>query len=83
MRTTIEIPDALFHRAKLAAVQSRRSLKSLITHALQKELDSTADTSLRMNRPPIRGTGAASIPALTNAEAAALLDDEDLDKLGQ
>jgi hypothetical protein len=38
MKTTIEIPDALFRRAKAAAATEGISLKQLLTDALQRRL---------------------------------------------
>ena len=38
MRTTLEIPDALAQRAKLAAVRRGVSLKTLVADALEREL---------------------------------------------
>lgn len=39
MRTTLDLPDALARRAKLAAVRRNTSLKDLIVTALERELD--------------------------------------------
>ncbi len=38
MKTTIEMPDKLFRRAKATAAQRGQSLKQLITAALEREL---------------------------------------------
>ena len=38
MKTTVEIPDALFHRAKMAGAQRKTTLKQLIINGLEKEL---------------------------------------------
>lgn len=38
MKTTLEMPDELFRRAKATAAQRGQSLKQLITAALQHEL---------------------------------------------
>ena len=38
MRTTIEIPDPLFRRAKVRAAERGQSLKQLVTEALQEKL---------------------------------------------
>lgn len=38
MKTTIEIPDALFRRAKARAAEEGRSLKELVTDALRAKL---------------------------------------------
>lgn len=39
MKTTLEIPDTLFRRAKAAAAVRGQSLKQLVTQAVRKELD--------------------------------------------
>lgn len=39
MKTTIELPDAVFRRAKQLAVQEGVTLKRLLTEALESRLD--------------------------------------------
>ncbi len=41
MKTTIEIPDALFRRAKARAAERGQSLKQLVAEALQERLART------------------------------------------
>lgn len=41
MRTTLDIPDALFKQAKHKAVSEGVSLKTIVERALQKELAGT------------------------------------------
>ena len=41
MKTTVEIPDSLFHRAKVASAQRRTTLKQLVIDGLEKELAET------------------------------------------
>lgn len=43
MKTTLEIPDPLFRRAKSKAAERGQSLKQLVTEALQEKLASNAD----------------------------------------
>lgn len=38
MKTTIELPDALFHRAKVVAAQRATTMKQLLVTALEREL---------------------------------------------
>lgn len=48
MKTTVEIPDLLFRKAKATAAQRGQSLKQLITEALQEKLaanEATGETS--------------------------------------
>ena len=55
MRTTLDLPDALFRRAKLVALERRTTLKALITSGLEKELGiSSTDKAKRLTRAPIR-----------------------------
>jgi hypothetical protein len=42
MKTTIEIPDALFRKAKSKAAEQGQSLKQLVTEALQEKLAAKA-----------------------------------------
>ena len=50
MKTTIDLPDELFRRAKAIAALRGESLKQLITESLEKELN------------PARGAGEARHP---------------------
>jgi hypothetical protein len=57
MRTSIELPDALFRRAKLVALERRTTLKALVASGLEKELGLTPGAgSSRLTKPPIRLT---------------------------
>ncbi len=38
MKTTIELPDALFAQAKGLALQRRTTMKAMIEHALRREI---------------------------------------------
>lgn len=38
MKTTIELPDALFAEAKSVALQRRTTLKAMMEHALRREI---------------------------------------------
>jgi len=81
MRTTIDLPDPLFHRAKRIAAQRRVSLKRLIADTLESALDTDTLPTKRMSQPPIRLGIPSTIPNLSNREAAAILDQEDRTKL--
>lgn len=83
MRTTIELPEPLFQRAKLAALQRHTSLKELITVSLQRELDAGPPSTCRMTAPPIPLATTPRAPALGNAELAVLMEEEDLAKASQ
>ena len=47
MKTTIEIPDALFRKAKSKAAERGQTLKELVTEALQEKLGSDEPDILR------------------------------------
>ena len=49
MKTTLEMPDELFRRAKAAAARRGQSLKEMITTALERELVNPA-TGIRKTR---------------------------------
>lgn len=78
MRTTLELPEQLFRRAKLIALQRRITLKRLITAAVERELDMEQTVPHRMMAPPISLEMAPSVPVLSNAEIASLLVADEL-----
>jgi hypothetical protein len=51
MKTTVEIPDLLFRRAKSKAAERGQSLKEFMTEALQEKLVRTAG-DVRGGEPP-------------------------------
>lgn len=57
MKTTIEIPDLLFRKAKSKAAENGQTLKELVTQALQEKL--AHDISKAQSREPewMRGFG--------------------------
>ncbi len=50
MKTTLEIPDPLFRRAKAKAAERGQTLKQLVTEALQEKL--AGDVRGRRSREP-------------------------------
>jgi hypothetical protein len=52
MKTTIELPEALFRRAKSMAAQEGVTLKQLLTEALESRLD--VRTGVRNGKPAPR-----------------------------
>lgn len=42
VKTTLEVPDALFRKAKATAAERGQSLKAFVTEALQEKLSRTA-----------------------------------------
>jgi hypothetical protein len=58
MRTTIDLPDQLFKKAKLEAIERGVSLKELFTLALEKEL-TTNNTENFSSWQALKGTGSS------------------------
>lgn len=55
MRTTIDLPDDVLRRAKIAAVERGSSLRQLVIDALNRELDEPVPAKRRrMTSPPIK-----------------------------
>ena len=87
MRTTIDLPDDLFRQAKARAALSGIKLKDLITRYVEQGLrqaENEPPVQPRQRSPlPIISKAAASgqpIPALSNAEIQAVLDEEDAER---
>jgi hypothetical protein len=60
MRTTIDLPDPLFRRTKALAVARGSTMKDLIIHALEREVNPEKTTGSRPRRvqfPLIRSKG--------------------------
>ena len=55
MRTTVDLPDALFRRTKAAAALRGSTLKELIIHAIEREVTGdAAGTERRVEFPIVR-----------------------------
>lgn len=77
MRTTIDLPDALFRKAKAAASLDGKSLKAFVTEALEAKLyGQTGKPASRIRFPLVRSRnpGSLRLDADTVAEA---LEEED------
>jgi hypothetical protein len=74
MRTSLDLPDELMRRAKIAAVERGTSLRDLIGQALTRELDSPANppTARRRGSFPVFRSASPGNLALTNAEIGRL-----------
>lgn len=57
VKTTIEVPDAVFRRAKATAAERGQSLRAFVTEALQDKLARRADQSGPKSPPWMRGFG--------------------------
>ena len=60
MRTTVDLPDPLFRRAKLEAVERGITLRTLIEQALEMVLDQHASP---LDGPGQRGASFVIVPA--------------------
>jgi predicted DNA-binding ribbon-helix-helix protein len=72
MRTTIDLPDDLFHQLKMVAANRRVTLKTLVHRAIESELARTHAGSRRL-RFPILDSKEPRTLNLTNAEIEDLL----------
>ncbi len=83
MRTTLELPDELLERAKIAAAERGVTVRELIGSALAKDLASPppALTGKRVRFPLFSSARPGSLE-LTNADLARVEDEEDLRQLG-
>ncbi len=59
MRTTINIPDHLFKKAKIKAVEEGISLKELFTRSLENELSEMDSTGQLTPWKALKGKGSA------------------------
>lgn len=79
MRTTLDLPDELLKRAKIAAVRRGSTLRDLVAEALKKLLaDQGPPRRRRMDQAPIKLPAGHRIPVRSNAEIAQLLEQEDV-----
>jgi len=80
MRATIDLPDALFRRAKAVSSLQGKTLKEFITRAVEHELAANAVRlePRRVEFPLVRSKRPGSI-RVTPDRIAALLAHEDLD----
>jgi hypothetical protein len=72
MRTSVEIPDAMFRDLKLLAAHRGVTLKALICEAIQKEIHGKSAPGYRVTTPLVPRKGRGKID-LTNAEIEELL----------
>ena len=79
MRTTLDLPDDLLRRAKIAAVERGTTLRELVGVALERELaaaHSKAPERTRMRFPVFSSRAPATLD-LTSADIALLEEKED------
>jgi len=74
MRTTIDLPDALFRRMKAKAALEGTTVKEFVQRAVERELTSEpAKKSRRIKVPIIRGTTGNIIRPLSAEEIDELM----------
>jgi hypothetical protein len=79
MRTTLDLPDDLMKRAKIAAVRRGSTLRNLVAEALRRLLaEQVAPQRKRMTEAPIKLPPGHSIPIRSNGEIAQLFEQEDV-----
>jgi hypothetical protein len=82
MRTTLDLPDDLMKRAKIAAVKRGSTLRDLVAEALRRLLaEQSALGRKRMAGAPVRLPPGHAIPILANNQIAQLFDEEDVTSL--
>ena len=86
MRTTLDLPDALFREVKTRAVQQGMKLKDLLAFYIEAGLRNPSIPAVGTppgNRSPLpiafkRVPGTPLVPARSNAELYAILEKEDI-----
>lgn len=82
MRTTLDLPDELMKRAKIAAVRRGSSLRDLVAEAISRLLaDVSGPKPRRMTEAPIKLAPGHTIPVRSNSELAELFDQQDITHL--
>ena len=78
MKTTLEIPDELYRRAKVQAAQENRKMKDLVSEGLSLVLGLSKQSSTRrprrMTKAPVKIRPGNEIRALSNEAMAELLE---------
>jgi hypothetical protein len=84
MRTTIDLPSDLMHAAKVRAAQRGESLKDLFTRAIAHEVGGPRRTrSASRLTFPLIGQDSEPKVEVTNADIAAALEAEDIERYRQ
>lgn len=84
MRTTIDLPDKLFRRAKARAALDGTTLKDLITRLVEQGLQRVAGSPpgpperQRSELPLVRAATGRSLPDLTHADLYAILEEDEV-----
>jgi hypothetical protein len=86
MRTTLELPDAVFRKLKVKAALKGTTLKQLLADFVNKGLEDTPSAPhprRRSKLPVIRRRGRGVIPNLTAELQSTLQQEDDLAKLSR
>ena len=87
MKTTLEIPDAVFRQVKARAAMEGIKLKDIVADALDLYLKTPRATSMRrVNHCPfpiVRGKGGPLLEGLNGEAIAAIEEEEDLQRYGR
>ena len=76
MKTTVDLPDATFRRAKSVAAARGMTLKRFLTEALEERLRRAAETGSGVEPPWMAGFGALSDIADESRHVLDLIEDE-------
>jgi len=76
VKTTLEIPDALFRKAKARAAERGQSLKAFVTEALQERLAARGTTGAPVEPEWMGGFGALRRLRRETARVQARIDEE-------
>jgi hypothetical protein len=74
MRTTVEIPDDLFHQIKLRVAAERMTLRDFLVRAAERELVRRGEGRTRISFPLVPSRHPGKLRSLTNAEIDDLPD---------
>ncbi len=77
MRTTIEVPEAMFRQMKSLAARKGTSMKEFVLRAIEKEVSKERQGETRrvsVKLPLVRSSHPGALRSMTNAEIEDLLD---------
>ena len=79
MRTTLDLPDDLMKRAKIAAVRRGSTLRDLVAEGLRRVLaDRAAAERKRMTEAPVKLPAGRTIPLRSSREIAQMFEQDEV-----
>lgn len=82
MRTTLDLPDDLLKRVKIAAVERDSTLRDFVADALRHELGQPSRTRpKRLTKPPIRLAPDSPLRSLRSAEIQTIEEEGEAEAL--